>query len=299
MNCSALGTPGSSRRSLILCNPPQLLLIAALVSTAHHAALGESGNPDCRMSYGIFPYLAATLVRADSDLVVGKLEHDLNCKVDVFVPPTLQTTIEESLRDQFDLLVVPPHVAAVLISARGYRAVASTGWRLKPTIYTLKKSGINSLAELSGRSLATPGPISIATLLTQQMLVESKMGAGSVELIDLSNHNEVLLQLISGQVDAVASLPSVIEYLQPSLKARVSVVHELEAIPAAIFLTRHDVPLPREAKIRTVLFEKMPAQLRGQPSYRALSLEDREGMELLEPIARAQFEKHGIEIESR
>jgi ABC-type phosphate/phosphonate transport system substrate-binding protein len=271
-----------------------LLLIAVLGSSAACVAYADTEASRSKISFGSFPYLWHTLVRSEAQPLVNELERELETDVGLVVPLMLQAMIHASFEDRFNLLIVPAHVAAVLISARNDRAVASTGWKLKPTIYARRGSGIESVAQLAGHRLAVPGPVSVTTLLTKRMLTDQTVPSGRVKRIEVPDHGEGLMQLISGAVDAVASVPGVLEYLQPGLKKSLVVVHELGTLPATVVLVRYDFPRASEAKIRTVLFEKMPAEFHGQPSYRVLDAEDHEELVMLEPLAIPEFEAMGI-----
>jgi phosphonate transport system substrate-binding protein len=175
----------------------------------------------------------------------------------------------EALRNQTaDLAFV--HPAGYVLANREAKAriVAKNQWHGKTTftarIYVRKESGIKSLEELRGKTMAFVDPASSSgyiypmVLLIQRGLVKNRDPKTFFREVTFAGSHDASMQaLLNGHVDAIASFDMAREqYLKdPAQRERIAFVAESPPIPEAGIAAREKLDPTVFAKVRDALLK--------------------------------------------
>jgi phosphonate transport system substrate-binding protein len=186
--------------------------------------------------------------------------------------------VVEALRNQTaDLAFV--HPAGYVLANREAKAriVAKNQWHGKTTftsrIYVRKDSGIKTLEDLRGKTMAFVDPASSSgyiypmVLLIQKGLVKNRDPKTFFrEVTFAGSHDASMRALLNGHVDAIASFDMAREqYLKdPAERERLAFVAETEHIPEAGIAAREKLDPALFAKVREALLKI------GGPAHAAL-----------------------------
>ncbi|MBI3456617.1 MAG: phosphate/phosphite/phosphonate ABC transporter substrate-binding protein [Candidatus Rokubacteria bacterium] len=186
--------------------------------------------------------------------------------------------VVEALRNKTaDLAFV--HPAGYVLANREAKAmiIAKDVWHGKTfftaRVYVRKDSGLKTLEELRGKTLAFVDPSSTSgygypmVMLIQRGLVQNRDPKTFFkDVVFAGSHDAALLALLNGHVDAAASFDQAREqYLKdPAQRERLTWVAETEPIPEAGMAGREELDPAIVAKVRAALL-----QMRG-PQYEPL-----------------------------
>lgn len=190
------------------------------------------------------------------------------------------------------------HPAGYVLASREAKAmiIAQDRWHgntsYKARIYVRKDSGINTLEELRGKTIAFVDPASTSgyvwpmVLLMKRGLVQNRDPKTFFkEAMFTGAHDAALQALLRGHVDAVASFDQAREqYLSdPAEREKLTWVAETEPIPEGGIAGREGLDPDIVGKVRAALF-----QMRG-PQYEQL-LKDLYDIDGFEPVDDRVYE---------
>lgn len=254
---------------------PRLAL--ALTLTLLAAALGAAGAADPPLHLVLTPSQKPTeLIAAGEEFgrTLGKL---LGTPVRVTVASDYAAVIEALRNRTADLAFV--HPAGYVLANREAKAVivAKNLWHGKATFtarfYVRKDSGLKTLEDLRGRTIAFVDPASSSgyiypmVLLIERGLVRNRDPKTFFrEVVFAGSHDAGMRALLNGHVDALASFDLAREqYLKdPAERERIVWIAETPPIPEAGIAARDGLDPATFAKVRAALL-----RIRG-PEYAAL-----------------------------
>jgi len=190
------------------------------------------------------------------------------------------------------------HPAGYVLASREAKAmiIAQDQWHgntsYRSRIYVRKDSGIKTLEELRGKTIAFVDPASTSgyvwpmVLLIKRGLVQNRDPKTFFkEAVFVGAHDAALQALLRGQVDAIASFDQAREqYLKdPAEREKVAWVAETDPIPEGGIAGREGLDPATVAKVKAALL-----QMRG-PEYAQL-LKDLYDIDGFEPVDDAIFE---------
>jgi phosphonate transport system substrate-binding protein len=206
--------------------------------------------------------------------VLGKL---VGIPVRVTVASDYAAVIEALRNRSADLAFVHPGGYVLASREAKARIVAKNLWHGKSSftsrIYVRRESGITSLEELRGRTIAFVDPASssgyiypMVLLIKRGLVTNRDPRTFFKEVVFSGAHDASMRALLNGHVDAIASFDLAREqYLkEPAERERLSVVAETEPIPEAGIAARDGLDPAVVARVRAALL-----QIRG-PAYAAL-----------------------------
>jgi phosphonate transport system substrate-binding protein len=235
------------------------LVAPALAQSSLHLVLTPSQKPTDLLATG-----------EEFGRVLGGL---VGLAVRVTVASDYAAVIEALRNHTADLAFV--HPAGYVLAAREAKAriVARNLWHGKSSftsrIYARKDSGIKTVDELRGKSMAFVDPASSSgyiypmVLLVQRGLVKNRDPKTFFKEVVFSGaHDASMRALLNGHVDAIASFDLAREqYLKdPAERERIVVVAETPEIPEAGIAARDGLDPALFARVRTALLQiKAPA----------------------------------------
>jgi phosphonate transport system substrate-binding protein len=263
----------------------------AAVATALALAMGLPAAAQTSLHLVLTPSQKPTDLLATGEefgQVLGKL---VGVPVRVTVASDYAAVIEALRNRTADLAFVHPGGYVLASREAKARIVAKNLWHGKATftsrIYVRKDSGIASLEELRGKTIAfvdvnsSSGYIYPMVLLIKRGLVKNRDPKTFFrEAVFSGAHDASMRALLNGHVDAIASFDMAREqYLKdPAERERLAVVAETEPIPEAGIAARDGLDPALFAKVRAALL-----QIRA-PAHAALlkRLYDIDGFEAAE-----------------
>src|SRR5213594_2813265 len=252
---------------------PGLLLAAVIACLAPASALAQPLHLVLTPSQKPTDLLAAG---EEFGQALGKL---YGAPVRVTVASDYAAVIEALRNRTADLAFVHP-VGYVLASREAKaRIVAKNLWHGKSTftsrIYVRKDRGINTLAELRGKTIAFVDPSSSSgytypmVLLIERGLVKDRDPKSFFrEVMFAGAHDAAMRALLNGHVDAIASFDMAREqYLtDPAEREKIAFVAETPPIPEAGIAARDGLDPGAFARVRAALL-----QMRGPRTRRCSS----------------------------
>jgi phosphonate transport system substrate-binding protein len=275
----------------------RLALVGLALGVVAGVLAGVTGHAQTRSLH-----LVLTPSQKPTDLLVAGEEFGtaLGKLVDLPVRVTVASdyaAVVEALRNKSaDLAFL--HPAGYVLANREAKAtiVAQDRWHgntsYKARIFVRKDSGIKTLEELRGKTIAFVDPTSTSgyvwpmVLLIKRGLVQNKDPKTFFREVTFAGAHDAALQaLLNGHVDAIASFDLMREqYLkEPAQRERISWVAETDPIPEGGIAARDGLDPRVVQKVRTALL-----QMRG-PQYEPLlkKLYDIDGFE---PVDDAVYE---------
>ena len=235
----------------------------ALAQSSLHLVLTPSQKPTDLMATG-----------EEFGQVLGKL---VGVPIRVTVASDYAAVIEALRNRTADLAFVHPGGYVLASREAKARIVAKNLWHGKSSftarIYVRRESGIKSVEELRGKTMAFVDPASSSgyiypmVLLVQRGLVTNRDPKTFFKEVVFSGaHDASMRALLNGHVDAIASFDLAREqYLKdPAERERIVVVAETPAIPEAGIAARDGLDPALVARVRAALL-----QIRG-PAHAAL-----------------------------
>ena len=235
----------------------------AVAQSSLHLVLTPSQKPTDLMATG-----------EEFGQVLGKL---VGVPIRVTVASDYAAVIEALRNRTADLAFVHPGGYVLASREAKARIVAKNLWHGKSSftarIYVRRESGIKSVEELRGKTMAFVDPASSSgyiypmVLLVQRGLVTNRDPKSFFKEVVFSGaHDASMRALLNGHVDAIASFDMAREqYLKdPAERERIVVIAETPAIPEAGIAARDGLDPALFARVRAALL-----QIRG-PAHAAL-----------------------------
>src|SRR5438067_5313096 len=280
---SAQKNPGRSTLMVgvsMVHSPPMIartLALLALCTLAPSAIAPDAAGAADGLHLVLTPSQKPTDLLATGDEFAKVLTKLTTIPIRVTVASDYAAVIEALRNRTADLAFVHP-VGYVLASREAKaRIVARNLWHGKSTftsrIYVRKASGIKTLEDLRGKTMAFVDPTSSSgytypmVLLIQRGLVRDRDPKTFFrEVVFAGAHDAAMRALLNGHVDAIASFDMAREqYLSdPAEREKIAFVAETPPIPEAGIAARDGLGPAAFARVRAAL-----VQMRG-PAYAAL-----------------------------
>lgn len=155
--------------------------------------------------------------------------------------------IHRTAQGKYDIVFTAPHLT-LLAQDSGHYEIVSTFSQPLSTVFLVKASSkIQSLADLSGKSIATPPNEAIVTMVGRQLLLSHQIDPEqNVRLLPKSNHSSALHALRSDEVDAAMVANLIYQINQERLPMRV--IAQSHSFPGVGILVSNS--LPKTLKLR-------------------------------------------------
>ena len=249
-----------------------LICIFALSSQSAFAAEGEEA-----LQLGCVAY--AKEASANAYRQIGEyLEKELGRQVTVTVYPNYHEVIHDIANDKLDVAVLSPVVflcadQAVDLSILGHGVYGASGdFAYRSTIFVPAGSDLNSLDDLAGKKVAFVDQLSASGFIVPKVAM-MKAGLKDVASEFAGNHVDAFRKLVSGEVEAAATLDTIMQD-EPALAEHsedVKVLWTSEfVIPSDVFVTTPKVSASVNESITTALLKYSEAQEGGRTSRNAI-----------------------------
>ena len=250
------------------CGVALLLLALVFTSSASGNHMHPVVNGKDQLVLGVLPIVSPTRLEVRFAPLVRHLSSELDFEITLETAPNFKEFARRSVEEQrYDFLFTAPHFYYLAQRNSGYRVVVRVdGLPLDAVIVTRRDSAIAKLDDLRGRTLATPDSLSLATLLTRELLAHSgEYLEAAVTLVETPTHNASLQSAINGWTDAASVINPVFRRMAPDVRAQLRVLATTGNTPHMPFSAA-----PWVAKERAQAFADAMLAIENTESGRAL-----------------------------
>lgn len=217
-----------------------LLLGVAGFARAETAGTGPAAAP---LEVGVFPYLSTRAILGVYHPLQQYLEAQLQRPVIIVTAPDMRTFVERTQAGAYPFVVTAPHFARLAQQDAGYRPLLRAKRDLVGVVLVADGSAIRRLADLRGKTVATPDSLAIITQLGLGLLEEQGLVPGrDVTMEEMPSHNSAVLAVKQGAVAAAIVSATAFMQMTSEQKAGVRVLGQTAQVPHVMLLARRDMP---------------------------------------------------------
>ena len=256
------------RRSFL----PLISLFCLLCLTSNHALSQEHA-----LRLGILPYLNVHKLYRVYLPVKRELEQALARPVILASAPNYSSFLERTASGEFDLVVTAPHFALLAEQESEFRRVARARPQLQGALIVRKDSGIQTVRELEGRTVAMPDKLAIITLLGEALLNVSGLDTEEdLQIKHTPGINRSILLVNRGQADAAISVAGSLNSMPVHVQDSLRVLSLTASTPHLMFMASPSLNNQDYMQIKTSLmrFSKTSSGDRFFRDSRLLGLEE-------------------------
>lgn len=220
----------------VFCRSGRLMagLLALALLTAGGARAGDAFGQRNHLVFGFLPIVSTHRLVDRFSPLVDYLSDELDVEIRMETAPDFGEFMRRTATDgRYDILFTAPHLYYIAQRDSGYRAIArvdETG--MKAVIAVPAASDVASIDDLRGHTLATTGPLALATLLVREQLALSGVDPDKdLTLVSTPSHNASLLSSYQGTTDASALMLPVYRRASPEVLDNMKIVSETRSVP--------------------------------------------------------------------
>lgn len=218
------------------------VLALGLAAPAHAEATG-AGPAAAPLEVGVFPYLSTRAILGVYHPLQRYLEAQLRRPVIIVTAPDLRTFVERTQAGAYPFVVTAPHFARLAQQDAGYRPLLRARRDLVGVVLVAEGSAIRRLADLRGKTVATPDALAIITQLGLGLLQDNGLVPGrDVTMEEMPSHNSAVLAVKQGAVAAAIVSASAFQQMTGEQRAGVRVLGQTGQVPHVMLLARQDIP---------------------------------------------------------
>ena len=252
-------------------NRTRLLVVfftAMFTLPAPSLGLAQQGNSsaDRALVFGILPILSTEKLVARFGPMTDYMAQKLGRPVVFETAAGYAEFARRTNKDKrYDILFTAPHFYYIAQREAGYQVIVRVaGPSLAALIVASKSSGIKSVAELKGRSIAVPDSLSLGNLLIRNHLALAGLRDGKdIKLVETPSHNAALLSATKGNTDAAGLMVPPYRRSSAEIKNKMQIIATTRGTPHMPFSVAARLSPADKERIRQVLLD-MPKDAQGQ-----------------------------------
>ena len=267
-----------------------LLYLAVLLMTTQANLLArEKHSSQKPLVFGVLPFMSPiTLFKRYSPL----MDYLHTSVKRTFIFETANNFPQHRLktrRRQYDFVLTAPHFVQAAVNSGHYRIVATYSKPLSAIIVVSSKSKITTLAGLKNKTVSTPSPAAIVTIVGKEFLVKEH-ALRHTRFIAYHNHNAAYHAMLAGEASAAIISP----YVLADAIRKGHPLRELarsRSFPSVGILAATDLPDVLVDKFVTALTTmhlnpkgRRALQKMAYPGYRKATLSDYKNLPQAPPI---------------
>lgn len=205
---------------------------------------------------GIAPYLSSRTLLIEHAPLKSFLEKRLGSAVNIGTASNLHTFAGRLVGGEFDIALIPPHLARVAQADYDYRPL----YGIKSDFYALvlvnKNDPAVNIADLKGRELNLPHRLSLVALQIEAYLRRLELDpARDLQLLYHSTDNNAALALAGGSRGAAATSRTVFERMPPEIVGKLRILGSTPSVISLVFVANPRLPAAQLAAVRAALDE--------------------------------------------
>jgi len=176
------------------------------------------------VSFGMVPAISASLSSLWSKIINREMKKRSCLKLVFGSASNFRKYIEKAEQGHYDFLAVPAHIASYLITSAAFRPVAFLVWESSYLYIVPADSGINTIQQLSGHTVALPDPLTEASILAH-----ADLSATSEPVVyrHYQGYGQTIQALLSAEVDAAVVLSPFFNRIPRQQHDALRVVHRV------------------------------------------------------------------------
>lgn len=278
----------------VWCRKTGAVLLCLMVGQA-----AAAGAP--MLEVGIFPFLSPRAVLAMHAPMKDYLEARLARPVNMSTAPGFRDIYERTRSGEYDLAILPPHLARLAQIEAGYVPVAIYSKVLKGLLVVRRDSPYQKTADLSGKAIVAPDRLAIVTFLGMRHLKEHGLQAGVHYTLSTStSHSSAAFSVMQREFDAVVTERAAFEKQIPEeTRSNLRVLATMGNVPHVMFVAHPRLGREQSERLRETLirFAVEPAEGRefvekgGWEGIRAVTDADLRALDVYVPELRRLLEQ--------
>lgn len=226
-----------------------VLVLLAVLGTFGRPVRGESAPP---LEIGITPYYSTRLLFEQYEPLRSHLAATLRREVFLVTAKDFRAFAQRTRERAYRFLFSVPHLGRLAEVDDGYRPLLQMKAKLRGTFLVRQDSSSRVLADLRHRSVSTPDPLAIITMMGEQALAAAGLRPGeTVATVSKPSHNAAVLSVLNGETDAALVWHSTVASMDRDTAGRLRVLGDTEEIPVFIlFLAAPGVPKEEADAVR-------------------------------------------------
>ncbi|OSM00148.1 putative ABC transporter periplasmic protein [Magnetofaba australis IT-1] len=204
-------------------------------ASAQPATVSDAGV-QVVLKLGILPYLSPRTLFKRWEPLRAALQERLGRPVQFRTAPDYTTFSQRVAAHEYDVALSTSHLGRLAQVDAGLTPLARP---VKPLygVVIAQDPQIQTLADLSGRSVALPDPLAIVSLMGEELLRQAGLEPGlNPEIIHFPGHRAAALGVRVGQADAAIISRFAFGFLPPADKAHLRVIGQTQEIPSPVLL---------------------------------------------------------------
>lgn len=207
------------------------------------------------LSFAIFPYVSANKMVSHHNSLRLYLEKSLKVSIDLETARNVQKYINNVKQEKYDLIFTAPHIGRLSENKAHYQRVAKTDHFIQGVFITRKESPIESLEDISGKTLGIAG---FNTVLSQvamkQLNAMDKQPYKNIQVLKTATHNNAMYTALNKESDFSLTGNTLWANFPPEHKAKLKEIGTTHKIPGFMVMANSALPKSFIANIKKALF---------------------------------------------
>lgn len=245
-------------------------VLAAVLLLASMAPARGASRPRT-YSFGVVPQESALQLAATWGPMLAIVSHETGVRLRFVTAPDIPTFENRLAHGRYDFAYMNPYHYVVFSRHPGYRAIAhASNHRIRGIIVVARGSGIHSLRDLSGRTLAFPSPAAFAaSILVRQEL--AKEGIAFTPRY-VGSHESVYLDVYLGLLPAGGGIIRTLGSTSARVRSRLRVLWRSRAYTPHAIAVAPGVPSAVARRVQQALVSLRQGR-QGRRLLRALNIQ--------------------------
>ena len=220
------------------------------------------------IEFGILPTLSTRATLSTYQPLREYLEERLQRPVTLITAPDFPTYIERTRRGVYSFLVTAPHFARLAQIESGYVPMVRVKRELRGLLVVREGSGIQTLADLRGKTISTPERLAIVTMLGLELLRAHGLQPGrDVTVRPATSFTSAVLAVQNGESDAAITAPTALSQMPEQSRAGLRVIASTASIPGTVYMASPRVPPAEIERMTRLLMDFSADPTRGKTFF--------------------------------
>lgn len=234
---------------------------------------------------GVVPNVSA---RANATLyqpAQAFLEKALGQRITVFTAPDYKTFYERTVSGEYDIVIIPPHMARLAQSEGMLVPLLGYSQQLRALVIAKKDAPLKTLADLRGKTIAIPDRLAVLPAIGLRLLRQQGLQIDQdFRLIQAASHSNAALTVLHGDAQAAIIGPAAFQQLSDEVRNALTIVETSEPIPSLFVMAS-----PKLSAARAEAFKKTYLEFSATPEGRHFF--ESNGFGGLKPALEADLKK--------
>ena len=234
------------------------VLLACVACAAEYLFSAAHASPAAKpLIVGIVPNLSPRSMLSAYQPLREQLALFLARPVELFTAPDFKTFYLRSAGGEYDLALMPAHLARLAQIEAGLVPVAQFIPQQTGVALVAKQSRIRQASDLLGKRIALVDSLALVTLRAEDWLrAQGLVLGGNVPLAaHFTYHNAAVQAVINGNADAAIISSAPFATMPPEMRAAVRIVGTLGEMPTNVFMANPQLSKGEVAQLQRALLD--------------------------------------------